>query len=662
MYGNTIGFDEPYLYGSAPTAINLVPALFDISIAGHGYKAETSFEPYRRDAYRSDSIQPVADRLDVENIPGESSINNEGLWRRDQYDWSHGSGQLYFDRHGSDSARFLSSKGINPWTQWYASLLPDVTQLRSSTTITQVISCAGYTYIVDGGNAYFAAAATPTVWTECTGPASGTITQIATDGTYVYVATSGSAGIYLGTIGTAAIAQWISGTLTSVWYVAGQVLCAHNNLLYAPFVSTGTAGPTAIGAAGTGGANALLFTQLSTGFQWTVAAAGNSWIYVGGQSSTASANLSYVYRTQITSSGTAMMPPVVANVLPAGETIYALFPYANYFMMGTNFGARLCTTLGVNDPGGNAGDLKVGPIVPNLVQQVTLPVRCFAGYFRWVWFGWSNYDTFSTGLGRADLSTFIDQQAPAYTSDLMVGTAAAPQQGEILSMDWFNGAPVFVVKGVGLYTQSTSLVASGTINTGYMTYGMSDNKIALLIHYNAIGTGYVYSTLTIDDGTYVQTTTPAAPNPYMELPLNQLYGEQIQIVTTLDTGAGAYDTINPYDSGNQYNGSALGPTLRRQTLKVLPAVVSGTQHKAIINLFSTEASVVGPNQHMDAYAEYVFLDNLRKLATPVQYIEGTQFNVTVVIKSLSRFIYSLRPLPEGGFNQRIEVLMQTLED
>ena len=57
---------------------------------------------------------------------------------------------------------------------------------------------------------------------------------------------------------------------------------------------------------------------------------------------------------------------------------------------------------------------------------------------------------------------------------------------------------------------------------------------------------------------------------------------------------------------------------------------------------------------MDPYAEYNFLDNLRKLATPVQYVEGTEFNVTVVINLVSVYLFTAG-LPEGGFNMRIEV-------
>ena len=653
IFGDTISFASPYFTASAAPAVG-IPALYDISINGRGYKAETSFEPYRRDAYRSDSIVPVADKTDITNIPGESSINTEGLWRREAVDWSKGAGQLYKDRRGSDDARFYKSKGINPWTQWYATLLNDTTQLRSSTTITQVISCAGYMYIIDNGNVYYST--TGATWTACTGMTAGAALQIATDGYYVYIA-CGSHGIFLGTIGTAACAGWITGTVNSVWYLSGQLICAAANLLYSIQVSPGTSGPTALTAAGPGGATALLMTQLNPQFVWTVAAAGNSWIYVGGASSTTAANIGLVYKTQVNSAGTFLISPAIASSLPFGETPYALYSYGNFILMGTNFGARLCETLGINDPGGNAGDLKIGPIVPDLVQQVVKPVRCFAGYFRFIYFGWSNYDAVSTGLGRMDLSTFIDAQAPAYTSDLMV-----TGQGEVLSADWFNSAPVFVVKGLGLYTQSTALVPTGTIDEGFVTYGLMDDKIALYLHLNALGYGSVGAVLNMDDGAYTQTVPGITPNTYMQVPLNQLRGEQLDVQILLNSGAGEYDTTTTYDNTAPYDGSIGGPTLRRWTVKSLPAVVSGTLHKVIINLWSTNRSPGGPNIHTDAYKEFLYLDSLRQSATPVVFQEGTTFSVTVVIKSITRLIYESKGTPEGGFQQRFEVVMSSLEN
>ena len=293
----------------------------------------------------------------------------------------------------------------------------------------------------------------------------------------------------------------------------------------------------------------------------------------------------------------------------------------------------------------------MGPIVPDQVQQVAKPVRCFTGQFRWVWFGWSNYDAVSTGLGRMDLSTFIDQQAPAYTSDLMVTTA-----GEIMSMDWYNGlnnvagvttgSPVFVVSGVGVYTAAATLVAQGTIDTGYITCGLPDNKIALFSNFNVTGSGSISGLLTVDNTTTFTIPTQFLTNQIVEQGLpTSLKGELFDKQVYLFPNAGA----------------TAGPTLRRLTLKFLPAVVSATQYKVIINLFRN-IETTGVDQAYNPYVEFAFLDGLRQASTPVQYCEGTQLSVTVVIKSITRLPYEIYGLPEGGFNMRFEVVMNSLEN
>ena len=127
---------------------------WNISIAGRGYKTDTSFEPYRREAFRHKSIQPTRDSLHFTNIPDDGTVSTEGLWRREVRDWSLGAGQTYFDRKKSDDARFFRSKGVNPWTQWNLSLLPDVEQQYASTAsgIVKSIAAGGYVYLAENNN------------------------------------------------------------------------------------------------------------------------------------------------------------------------------------------------------------------------------------------------------------------------------------------------------------------------------------------------------------------------------------------------------------------------------------------------------------------------------------------------------------------------------
>src|SRR3974390_2427501 len=136
-----VDFSEPYLETIAIAPIpSSVPQYAKVSIAGRPYPVvNTSFEPYRRDAFRHRTIQAQREQIDLTNVPGEGTVNSEGLWRRSAIDWHYGAGQPYFDRKGSSDERFSTSKGVNPWMKWELSLLSDTKQVLADTHTTQVL-------------------------------------------------------------------------------------------------------------------------------------------------------------------------------------------------------------------------------------------------------------------------------------------------------------------------------------------------------------------------------------------------------------------------------------------------------------------------------------------------------------------------------------------
>lgn len=651
------GLDEPIYVGGSGVS-SLVPGLFQVSLAGHAYMIDTQYEAFRRESFRSQSIAPVADKTDITNIPGEASVNTESLWRREMQDWSDGAGQLFLDRRASSANRFKQSKGVYPWTQDYASLLNDTVAVHSSGTELQVLVVGNFVYINDNGTVRYSNGSLSS-WTAVSGVTASTNNcAMATDGNNVYIA-CGASGIFIIKAPGSTAASWVttsSATITNVWYAGGQLLAAGTvssvPTLFQIWLAT-TASATAYTSAGPAAGTSILFQPINQTFVFDCCAAGNSWIYVGGSTSNTAANYSVIYKIQMNTTGTALTVPVAAATLPGGEAVYSLFAYANFILVGTSLGARFCETLGLNDPGGNAGDLKMGPIVPDVIQQVTKPVKCFTGQFRWVWFGWSNYDSLSTGLGRMDLSTFIDTQAPAYTSDLMVNGS-----GDITSADWYNGlnnvsgvntgSPIFVVNGVGVYTAASTYVSQGTIDTGYITFGLPDNKVALQFDFNAKGTsGSVGALVTVDDnaaGAYLvspQTVT----NVLYKQSLPTMTGELFDV--TMQINSGASNTVSPI--------------LRRFQIKALPAVVSGTQH-----IIPLDCAFMVQGQGLDyptnPYTEFKFLDNLRQNAVPVTFQEGSAYQVQVVIKEIDWVRYSIGPGSDGGYNSVLVIFCSTLEN
>jgi hypothetical protein len=586
---------------------------------------DTSFEFGRRDSFRHTSIPATRDATDISNIPGENSINIQGLWRREAQDWSLGAGQRYFDRQGSFANRFRASKGVDVFSQqWYASLLKDTTEVLTDTDASlQTLVAGSYAYALTSTQVRYSSDGV--TWTAVTGLPSSGIVQMATDGHTVYII-CGAGGLYTTTSGSASSATHYgtsSDLLDFVAYCNNQLFVAVGPSIY-NITATYSTLPTA------------LMKQNQTNWKWNCACGGYGWIYLGGFSGSFSA----IYATQLETDATALTAPVLGGPLPPGEIVYSLFPFVNFIMVGTSQGARFCQTLGPNDPGGSStsGNLKMGPIVPNLSQPVSKPVRCFTAQNRFVYFGWSNYDTSSTGIGRIDISQYTGDQTPAYSSDLMATT-----QGEVTSMDYFLGAPIFSVKGVGLYTAASTYVPSGTIASGYVTFGIPDQKVLVAYSVDVVEpiNGTIGAAVVPDDGTSVSLgTSTTDPPPVFSVP--QTRGELFE--TTLTLNAGSSNTTTPI--------------IRRATLQGLPTVTAGKQIIVSLRLYKEVETHAG-KRFVDCPSELNYLETLRSNQKVITYQQGSvTWQVTVM--DIDMVYYERSIDPNGFFNGLCVVTMNTL--
>jgi len=433
--------------------------------------------------------QRVRDSTDDSTTPGEAAINPGGLWRRGQDSWHFGAGQQYADTAESQDYRFYKSKGINPWIKGQLSLL-NSTRLPSSSAMTgtnlKMIEVNGYVYVADGQTLKYSTnpyAATPTWTSVTTGAPTAAINDIITDGKQIYVAYANE-GVLMTTIGGASLSDHYAtsgGTYnyTKLGFAKGFVLGVHNDtanthvhiIPYAASTSHGTA--TA--------------TLRDPNFTCTGIVGGQNAIYVAGYSNDAG----IVYRLGIESDGTVDVA-IVALELPTGEYPTALHGYLGFVIIGTNKGVRFCST-------DSQGNLIAGSLIPTSGD-----VKSFSSEDRFVWFGYSNYDTTSSGLGRLDLSVFTSSNTPAYATDLMYTSQDAVQSVVTLS-----GKRLFTISGVGVIAEdSTSLVASGEIETGTWRWGIPDRKFIAKVDTRAtplIGTITPY--LKIDNGDYQQLAT-----------------------------------------------------------------------------------------------------------------------------------------------------------
>jgi hypothetical protein len=270
----------------------------------------------------------------------------------------------------------------------------------------------------------------------------------------------------------------------------------------------------------------------SRNFTWVDICGGQSQIYAAGYAG----DKSLIYRTGILPDGTALAVPTVAAELPDGEIVRSIFAYLGYIMIGSDKGVRFCS---VNTD----GSLTIGGII-----TTDQPVYCFEPQDHFVWYGQSNYNSYTSGLGRMDLTTFTSNLVPAFAADLMsfdtLNGSRIGVLGTVRSVITFNNKRYFSVDGFGLVGEASVPVPSGTFVSGVIAYGIADPKIAMFVDikheplHGSIQVGIVAD----KNDAYIETSgantigtssTVGSVSPAYPFPAGQLSGENFQIVIKL---------------------------------------------------------------------------------------------------------------------------------
>jgi hypothetical protein len=343
-----------------------------------------------------------------------------------------------------------------------------------------------------------------------------------------------------------------------------------------------------------------LLTHANTDFSWVGFAEGPGFIYAAGYSGTRS----LVYKITLQPDGTALTAPSVAGELPTGETIRSIKGYAGLIIVGTDNGFR------VGNPDGS-GNITFGPLIPT-----TNPVFNFEPQDKYVWYGLSNYDATSTGLGRMDLSVFTDPLAPARASDVM-----ATAQGSVLSVSSFGLFRVFTVAGSGVWLETSNKVASGTLSSGKIAFGIGDDKVAMYLDLRtqplAGSVGCAVSAggnapITLDTFNVAGSTKPASP-----LNVQQQRAEFFEVTLTL------YQDLVVTN----------GPTVNRYTLRAYPAPNRSSQFVVPVLLHETVLDRTGQDVFVDVLAERQAMEKLLSSQALISYQEGTA-SYTVLVDDL----------------------------
>jgi len=431
-----------YFTGTGSTQI--VPYIYPVAINGRPYMIDTKSNDFSRqfDARVRDSVDQSAE-------PGESAINPQGLWRRSQSSWHYGAGQVYSDTADAEAYRFRASKGVDVWSRGEISLLPATAQAYSSAQSNLFMATASNRiYGTEGQTVQYTT--NFTAFTTVTGTNASNIFSITSDGYNVFFSYA-NGDIDQTNAGTSAASDYITGIEAGVLaYVRGRLMVAGQgvdkrkiwNITTTPGSSANN--PTA------------LYTHPNTEFNWVGFAGGQNQIYCAGHAG----NKSLIYKTAVKADGTALDIPTVAAELPLGEIVTTIDSYLGFVVIGLTTGLRFCSS-------DSDGNLVVGPLI-----ETGTSVNAFAAIGQFVYFGWTNYDETSTGIGRLDVGTQVSTNQPAYASDLMV-----TGQGAVVDIHEFGNKVVFTVAGLGAYREHpTDKVSSGYLDSGIYRWGVPDTK------------------------------------------------------------------------------------------------------------------------------------------------------------------------------------------
>jgi hypothetical protein len=397
------------------------------------------------------TVPPTRQGSDQGAGPGEQSLSMENIWRRTRDNWREGAGQDYADLiEESSSLRFRTSDGIDPWTPRSLRVLPTALSKRASANtnlkmVSARVTTTDYLVIVDGTSILYTSdptAASP-AFTAHTGLA-GTFTDITTDGRRWW-ACNGT-DTYQGVPGTAAATVFSTQDADVIGYANGRLLIGNDNYLY-ELDSLGVA--------------TELFHHVDTGFTWTGFASSPAGIYAYG----VVGDTSEVYVITAIDATGGLDVPFVAAAWPQGERINAMVSYAGVMILATTRGVRLARIQG-------GGFLAYGPVIDEPGS-----VSCLEPQGEDVWFGWT-YTSAINGLGRLHLARTTDRDAmvPAFATDLM---ARGTVSGTVLSVATVAGRRYFAISGRGFYGESaaTVLETTSTIDLGWFTYGISEEKL-----------------------------------------------------------------------------------------------------------------------------------------------------------------------------------------
>jgi len=546
---------------------------YDVAFGGIPFfLAPTDQNPYQRETapYRKD-------QFDSSKEPGEQSLT--GWWIRSQSSFHIGQGIKFYDPSSGESSpyRFADSQGVNVWTKGEVTLLKSVTEGHVTTGALDAWNRPrqhvrsiqyGSTNAVllhdeyDVDKVTFADPSNPVHFIDYNAGTSEQVYAICDDGVYAYWVTNVTAGganklhmfkkplsgdtstgvSYPAVTGDVTLMFNATGTVISnavMEYVKDRIVLCVNGKVY-EVAPNATSLPTPI------------YQHPNTSYVYTSITASGPAIYTSGNAGIQSTIQKYTLGSN--GSMPTLTQASVAAELPPGETIFKIFYYLGYMMIGTSKGMRVAL---VND---QDGSLSYGP----LVAETSQPCYDFAARDRFVWCA-TGVGSLDAGLIRMDLSQVIEGEPLrfAYANDLQFTQATAHYTTGVAFFGALNQLSFCTAHNTTdghIYKEEAStLRSSGYITTGFIRYGTLEPKNYKFIR--ARGT-FTYGSMDI------QSIDPEG-NIYNVITYNSAVGSP-EAATTQPEGPQEYISYK-FTLSRSASSTSNGPVFKGYQAKALPA-------------------------------------------------------------------------------------------
>jgi hypothetical protein len=573
-----------FFTGVATAPSELVPAQYPVAIAGHPYNIEPRL-------YRRRHLPIQRPPSDDSREPGEQTLSPEGLWRRSQSNWNLGANQKWLDERESVRERFYTSLGVEVMVENELSLLPETEEKRNSANSNLKILRVGLRfYVADGAVLIFSNgsgseqnATWVTGWTTATGLPGGSILDIAYSGSHVYVLGSDNS-IYRATPGTTAFTLYYNPTAVALrmWSGLGRLFMSDGRSFYEV---TATPGET------------LILTHPDPNMVWSAMEAAPTGVYLGGN---VGSDKGEVRHTWVNDAGTTFVAPVVAAEFN-NETVNVLRSAGNNMLFGTSRGFRFAPISG------QTTSLDFGPVTPlGPVRDIVTDTDTIASE-TFAYCTWDNIVSGTSGLAKIRLARTTEQRVLAYASDIY-----STGGGSVLTVASLSGRRYFGVAADGFKGATANKVATGTLSTGRIRYGILDYKHFLSMQWRTeplpAGAQVTWdaesdSGAAMVVGTQVNTSSTGSGD---DLGFGPLTAEWIELNVVLSR---ATDTT-------------VGPVLRWWQTNSVPAVSGVMQFIVPVRLHEKERTPLGMAKLINVFEERDFIMSLVHSRQIITYQEG----------------------------------------